>query len=157
MTDGPPLMLNRAFFERKENFLKILQLIFGFINLSANYWCYPNQHFLYCGERYFTSSQVFQLIVFNGFCLFLTLSLVVANVTGAYDAFYKTNPYVLERYLVFLQTFLYTVAYVTLIVDYENNPYAKAFAIPLISTTFTLLAYIIDSIMQLRRKNSFSQ
>ncbi|EFO89829.1 hypothetical protein CRE_07419 [Caenorhabditis remanei] len=153
MTDGPPLMLNRAFFERKENFLKILQLIFGFINIFTNYWCYPNPHFVYCGERYFTSSQVFQLVVFNGFCLFLTLSMILANIAGAYDAFYKTNPYLLERYLVFLQTFLYTVACITLIVDYENSPYAKAFTVPLISTTFTLLAYVIDTTMQCRRKN----
>lgn len=154
MTDGPPLMLNRAFFERKQNLLKIFQLIFGFITLFTNYWCYPNQHFLYCGERYFTSSQVFQLVVFNGFCLFLTFSMILANVAGAYDAFYKTNPYVLERYLVFLQTFLYTVSYITLIVDYENNPYAKSFSIPLIFTTLTLLAYVIDSVMQCRCKST---
>ncbi|CAO4384163.1 unnamed protein product [Caenorhabditis nigoni] len=154
MTDGPPLMLNRAFFERKENWLKVLQLVFGFITFLTNYWCYPNPHFLYCGDRYFTSSQVFQLAVFNGFCLFLTFSLIIANVAGAYDAFYKTNPYLLERYLVYLQTFLYSVAYIALVVDYENSPYAKAFTIPLISTTFTLLVYVIDALMQCRsRKN----
>uniref|UniRef100_A0A1I7U134 Uncharacterized protein n=1 Tax=Caenorhabditis tropicalis TaxID=1561998 RepID=A0A1I7U134_9PELO len=154
MTDGPPLMLNRAFFERKENLLKIFQLIFGFITLLVNYWCYPNQHFLYCGERYFTSSQVFQLVVFNGFCLFLTFSMILANVAGAYDAFYKTNPYVLERYLVFLQTFLYTVSFITLLVDFESNPYAQSNAFPVISTTFILLAYVIDSTLQCRRKNA---
>ncbi|CAI2356467.1 unnamed protein product [Caenorhabditis sp. 36 PRJEB53466] len=157
MTDGPPLMLNRAFFERKENWLKIIQFTLGFINLFTNYWCYPNQHFLFCGERYFTSAQVFQLVVFNGFCLCLTFVLLVGNISGAYDAYYKTNPYVLERYLVYLQTFLYTVAYITLIVDFETNPYAKAFVIPLVSTTFTFLAYSIDSLMQFRRKNSFNQ
>uniref|UniRef100_A0A8R1HTI9 Uncharacterized protein n=1 Tax=Caenorhabditis japonica TaxID=281687 RepID=A0A8R1HTI9_CAEJA len=157
MTDGPPLMLNRAFFERKENLLKILQLILGFINIFTNYWCYPNQHFLYCGERYFTSAQVFQLVVFNGFCLCLTFSLIIANIAGVYDAYYKTNPYVLERYLIYLQTFLYTVAYITLVVDFESNPYAKAFAIPLISTTLTLLAYVVDAMMQCRRKNVFGQ
>ncbi|CAD6185188.1 unnamed protein product [Caenorhabditis auriculariae] len=151
--ERPPLIVNKGFLDSRQNLLKIVEVILGVTTACVNNYCYPNPFHSYCTERIFYATQLFSILVINIFCIALTALLAMANLLGFYDAFYKFNFPVLERFLTTLFAVLYLTDVVIIFSDVMSVPFSPAWMLPLIFTLWTAVVYSADAYFLWSKRN----
>ncbi|CAJ0916685.1 unnamed protein product, partial [Mesorhabditis belari] len=133
---GPPLMVNRGFFEERRNVLRLCQIIVGIFCALSNAYCFPNDLFHECTSYFHSFSQIFSIVCVNVFFCVLTVVMVIFDFFGVTQAYYKYNFHLMERLFSTLATLCYGLSLIFLIVALFQSTFVAQW---LFTTSGTLL------------------
>ncbi|CAJ0610158.1 unnamed protein product [Cylicocyclus nassatus] len=144
--ERPPLRVNRNFFYESENIFKLLEIALGICCAIFNAQCFPNDVVLRCTYTMHSVTQLFSVVCVNAFFLVTTTALVLCNLFGVVDSYYKFNFPVVERRVYLLTVIMYIVSLIMVIAAISQSRFVSAWVFPLIFTALTTVTYVYDLI-----------
>ncbi|CAJ0582739.1 unnamed protein product, partial [Mesorhabditis spiculigera] len=143
---GPPLMVNRGFFEEKRNVIRVCQIVVGIYCALANAYCFPNDLFRECSHLYHSFPQVFSIVCVNVFFCVLTTVMVIFDVFGVSQAYYKYNFHLMERLFSTLAAAVYCISALFLLMALFQSTFVIQWLFTLMGTALNTALYIYDAV-----------